>query len=61
MNQILNSKQSYQGRSHRWPIEESIMDGRFMIQKLCASEMNLKGIINDDNVRREIHRGKKIK
>lgn len=38
------------------------MDEKFMIQKLCASEMNLKGIINDGNDRREIHsRGEKIK
>lgn len=38
------------------------MDVRFMIQKLCASEMNLKGMINYDNTRREIcSTGEKIK
>ena len=38
------------------------MDVRSMIQKLCASEMKLKGMINDDNIRREIcSRGEKIK
>lgn len=38
------------------------MDVRSMIQKLCASEMNLKGVINDDNIRREIcSTGEKIK
>lgn len=30
------------------------MDVMSMIQKLCASEMNLKGVINDDNITREI-------